>query len=136
MPVMTPRATAMSYTERAMGPPVSNESASGMIPSRLTNPCVGFRPAMPLAVDDRAEPGVVGRNARETQLGQLLGGERAGGEGAVDVGDRRGFEDERLGRQDGTGDDDEPDEEQRGASHVRPPATTPCSRSGPPSAGL
>jgi len=47
----------MSVTLRAMGPPVSNESAKGTIPLRLSNPQVGFSPTMPLTEDGpRTEP--------------------------------------------------------------------------------
>ena len=59
MPVMTPSATATSYTLRAIGPPVSKLSASGMMPLRLSSPCVGFSPTMPFEVDGpRIDPPV------------------------------------------------------------------------------
>ncbi len=42
-----------------MGPPVSKERARGTIPSRLTRPSVGLRPAIPLEVDGpRTDPPV------------------------------------------------------------------------------
>ena len=50
MPVMIPSAAATSYTLRAIGPPVSKLSASGMIPDRLSNPWVGLSAAMPFDV--------------------------------------------------------------------------------------
>ena len=56
---MTPSAIATSDTLRAIGPPVSKVSDSGMMPLRLSSPCVGFRPTMPFEVDGpRIEPPV------------------------------------------------------------------------------
>ena len=56
---MTPSATATSATLRAIGPPVSKLRASGMMPSRLSNPSVGFRPTMPFDDDGpRTDPPV------------------------------------------------------------------------------
>ena len=50
---------ATSYTLRAIGPAVSKESASGTMPSRLSRPRVGFRPAMPFeVVGPRTDPPV------------------------------------------------------------------------------
>ena len=43
-------AAATSATLRAIGPPVSKLSASGMMPLRLRSPCVGLSPAMPFEV--------------------------------------------------------------------------------------
>jgi hypothetical protein len=47
---MIPSAAATSDTLRAIGPPVSKLSASGMMPLRLSSPCVGFSPTMPFEV--------------------------------------------------------------------------------------
>ena len=56
---MMPSAIATSDTLRAIGPPVSKLSDSGMIPLRLRSPSVGFRPTMPLDVaGPRIEPPV------------------------------------------------------------------------------
>jgi hypothetical protein len=44
---------------RAIGPPVSNVSESGMMPLLLRRPWVGFKPTMPFTVDGpRIEPPV------------------------------------------------------------------------------
>ena len=56
---MMPSAAATSNTLRAIGPPVSKLSARGMMPERLSNPCVGFNAAMPFVVaGPRIEPPV------------------------------------------------------------------------------
>src|SRR5687767_13178213 len=44
---------AASRTVRAMGPAVSCERASGMMPARLTSPTVGLMPTIPLTDDGR-----------------------------------------------------------------------------------
>src|SRR5438309_131283 len=107
---MMPSAAATSNTLRAIGPPVSKLSARGMMPERLSNPCVGFNAAMPFVVAgpriERAglleRPGVEKDHRMQrrpvavervdpcqTYPGQRLGRQRAGIEGRVDVGDSR-----------------------------------------------
>jgi hypothetical protein len=56
---MIPSATAISDTLRAIGPPVSKVSDSGMMPLRLSSPWVGFSPTMPFEVEGpRIDPPV------------------------------------------------------------------------------
>ena len=59
MPTMTLSIAATSNTCRAIGPAVSKERASGTMPSRLSSPSEGFRPAMPFeVVGPRTDPPV------------------------------------------------------------------------------
>ena len=64
-PTITFKARAKSATWAAMGPTVSNDNASGMIPPRPVSPKVGRRPAIPLAdAGPRIDPPVSVPNAK------------------------------------------------------------------------
>ena len=58
-PAMAASSVAAPRTSRAIGPAVSCDSASGMMPLRLTSPSVGLMPTIPLIDDGQMiEPSV------------------------------------------------------------------------------